>query len=175
MLLIREETPQDYSSVNKVIEQAFREVEESNQMEHFLVNRLRHSDAFIPKLSLVAEIKGEIIGHVLLTKIDIESKTDSTPSLVLAPIAILPKFQNQGIGSKLIIEAHKKAIKLEYTSVVLLGHANYYPRFGYKKAIDYGIEFPFAVPYENAMAIELIPNALQKVNGVVKFSKAFTG
>ena len=175
MLLIREEIDQDYNSVNKVIEQAFREVEESDQMEHFLVNRLRHSDAFIPKLSLVAEIKGGIVGHILLTKIDIESDTNSTPSLLLAPIAVTPKYQNQGIGSQLITEAHKKAIKLGYTSIVLLGHASYYPRFGYKRAIDYGIEFPFEVPYENAMAIELIPYALQQTNGVIKFSKAFTG
>lgn len=170
---IRQEQESDYLIVTKLVESAFRDLKESEHREHLLVERLRESEAFIPELSLVAESEHEIIGHILMTKIEIVTDDKVTTSLGLAPVSVLPEYQGQGVGGALIREAHKRAAGLGYGSSILLGHKDYYPRFGYKKAIDFGIEFPFEVPHEFCMAVELLPDGLKDVHGVVKYSKPF--
>lgn len=170
---IRQEQTKDYDTIHKVVELAFRDMEESDHSEPFLVDRLRQTDAFIPELSLVAEADGTIIGHILLTKVHIVSENKSVPSLGLAPVSVLPEYQNQGVGSALIREAHKRAAELGYGSIVLLGHKDYYPRFGYKPAVSFGIEFPFDVPYEYCMAAELRPGSLKGVQGMIQYAPPF--
>lgn len=91
----------------------------------------------------------------------------------MAPVAVLPEFQGNGIGAKLIDAAHVKAKELGFGSVVLLGHENYYPEFGYKLTKEFGIKLSFDVPDANCMAIELNENSLQKVNGIVQYPKEF--
>ena len=172
-MTIRQEIKNDQSEVFHVIESAFKEAEFVDNTEQFLVERLRMSDAFIPELSMVAEIGGKIVGHILLTKLKIKNKSTEFDSLALAPVSVLPEFQGKGIGGKLIMEAHKKAKELGHKSVVLLGHENYYPRFGYKQADKYEIELPFEAPKENCMVIELIENGLNGVNGMVEYPKEF--
>ena len=171
---IRQEQIKDYEAVHKVVELAFRDMEDSDHSEPFLVDQLRQTDAFIPELSLVDEVDEEIIGHILMTKVEIVSENKSVTSLGLAPVSVLPEYQNRGIGSASIREAHKRATELGYGSVVLLGHKDYYPRFGYKQAIDFGIEFPFDVPHEYCMAIELRPKSLKDVQGMIQYAKPFT-
>jgi len=100
--IIRQENAQDFLEVEALIEAAFKEMELSDHTEHLLVKRLRQSEAFIPKLSLVAELEKEIIGHILLTKIKITNPSQSFDSLALAPVSVLPKLQNKGIGTALI-------------------------------------------------------------------------
>ncbi|MAD96085.1 MAG: GNAT family N-acetyltransferase [Flavobacteriaceae bacterium] len=172
-MTIRQETKRDHREVFNVIEKAFKEAEFTDHTEHFLVERLRKSDAFIPGLSLVAEDKGRIVGHILLTKIKIKNRSTEFDSLALAPVSVLPEFQGKGIGGKLILESHKRAKELGHKSIVLLGHENYYPRFGYKQADMYGIELPFEVPKENCMVIELVENGLKGVHGMVEYPKEF--
>ena len=82
----------------------------------------------------------------MMSKVEIVSEDQSVISLGLAPVSVVPKYQRIGVGSALIREAHKRAGELGYKSAVLLGHKDYYPRFGYKRAIDFGIEFPFESP-----------------------------
>ena len=94
-------------------------------------------------------------------------------SLGLAPVSVVPKYQRIGVGSALIREAHKRAGELGYKSAVLLGHKDYYPRFGYKRAIDFGIEFQFDVPSEYCMVVELAPEGLKNVHGMIKYAKPF--
>ena len=170
---IRQEKKTDYSAVFELIENAFKDLEMSDHKEQFLVQRLRNSTAFVPELSLVAEYEHEIIGHILLTKIRIKNDQSEFQSLALAPVTVLPKYQKQGIGGMLIEEAHKKAKELGFKSVILLGHADYYPRFGYRKASEYGIKLPFDVPDEYCMVIELTENALAGVKGTVEYPKEF--
>lgn len=174
MLIIRKEEEKDHEKVFKLIEEAFRNMEHSDHQEHFLVERLRKSDAFIPELSLVAEDEtGEVAGHILFTKLRIENGTESFESLALAPVSVKPGFQNQGIGGKLILQGHLIARELGYSSVILLGHEDYYPRFGYEKTSNFGISFPFDIPEENGMALELVKDGLKNVKGVVKYPKEF--
>jgi len=170
---IRKESIEDYKQVFALIKEAFITEPFSDFTEQFLVERLRKSDAFIPELSMVAELEGEIIGQILLTKIKIKTKDESFNSLALAPVSVKPSFQNKGIGGQLILQAHAKAIELGYKSVVLLGHQEYYPRFGYEKASKFGITLPFDVPDENCMAIELVEEGLNGVSGMVEYPKEF--
>lgn len=174
MVTIRQEEVKDYEEVFKLTEEAFREMEHSDHQEHFLVERLRKSDAFIPELSLVAEDEnGVIVGHILFTKLMIENDSEIFESLALAPVSVKPEFQNQGIGGQLIREGHLIAQKLGYQSVILIGHEDYYPRFGYEKTSNFGISFPFEIPEENGMAIELIKGGLKNKKGMVKYPKEF--
>lgn len=171
---IRQEQKGDSPIISALIERAFRDVEESDHREQFLVERLHQSEAFIPQLSLVAETDDlKIVGYVLLTEVEIVSGNRVATSLGVAPLAVLPEYQKQGIGGQLIQEAHRRAAALGYGSAVLLGYKDYYPRFGYRQAIDYGIEFPFDAPCECCMVIELQPDALHDVQGTVRYPDAF--
>ncbi|BDS12514.1 GNAT family N-acetyltransferase [Aureispira anguillae] len=172
-LIIRQEVESDYASVFALIQEAFADEVYSDHREQFLVANLRKSKAFIPELSLVATIGGELAGHILLTKIEIKNAINTYGSLALAPVSVLPKFQGQGIGGELIKEAHKKAKVLGFKSIILLGHKDYYPRFGYQPTAKFGIKLPFDAPKENCMVIELVANGLEGVNGMVEYPKEF--
>lgn len=173
MINIRKEVANDHKAVFKLIKKAFASEAVSDHKEQFLVERLRKSAAFIPELSLVAEVNREIVGHILLTKIKIKNETSEFGSLALAPVSVLPSFQGKGIGGKLITTAHQQAKALGYQSIVLLGHETYYPKFGYQQADNYGIKLPFDVPKENCMVIELVENGLNGAYGVVEYPQAF--
>ncbi|MCI4671821.1 MAG: N-acetyltransferase [Bacteroidia bacterium] len=170
---IRTEQKKDFDAVFNLIQRAFEKEVYSDHQEQFLVERLRKSEAFIPELSMVAEIGGKIVGHILLTRLKIKTEHGEFDSLALAPVSVLPEFQGKGIGGKLILEAHEKAKELGHGSIILLGHEKYYPRFGYQQAANYGIELPFEAPKENCMVIELIKHALSGVCGMVEYPKEF--
>lgn len=170
---MRQEEVKDYQEVEQVVEKAFLEAEMSDHREHELVRRLRVSEAFIPELSLVALVEDKVVGHILLTKIEIRDENQGTASLALAPVAIQPEYQGQGIGKMLIELAVQKAKDLGYTSIIVLGHDKYYPKFGFVPTSKWGIKPPFEVPEEVFMGLELVEGALQGVKGTVIYSKAF--
>ncbi|UYX50281.1 N-acetyltransferase [Bacillus thuringiensis] len=172
MVTIRQEQKNDYSKTEEVVKQAFLNEEFSDKKEHELVKRIRECDAFVPELSIVA-VDEEIVGHIMLSKITIEKDGASVESLALAPVSVAPSHQKKGIGGKLIVAALEKAKELGYESVVVLGHPEYYPKFGFKKACEWNIKAPFEVPDEVFMAMELRENALQGVEGIVQYSSAF--
>ena len=168
MIEIRKEQKSDYEEVYNLVKTAFEKAKESDGNEQDLVVDLRNSDNFVPELSLVAKKDDKIVGYILFTKIQIGKYEE----LALAPLAVLPEYQRQGIGSKLIKEGHKIAKEMGYHYVVVLGSDKYYPKFGYEKASKYGIKPPFDVPDENFMAIKL--NDLRKeIIGTVKYAKEF--
>lgn len=172
-VMIRKETNEDFNETELVVKKAFENAEYSDQSEHLLVDKLRKSDAFITELSLVAEVNHEIVGHSLLTKLKIKNSDKEYESLALAPVSILPEYQKQGLGSQLIEESLKIARELGYTSVIVLGHHEYYPKFGFKPASAYGIKAPFEVPNESFMAVELRDGSLENVRGTVVYPPAF--
>jgi len=158
MISLRPEEERDYEKIFQVIEEAFRNVEHSDHQEHFLVEKLRKSEDFIPELSIVADFvnddtgEEELVGHILFSKVTIENGLESFESLALAPVSVKPEYQNQGIGGHLIAFGHVIAQELGFKSVVLIGHEKYYPKFEYRKASDFGITFPFDIPDANGMA-----------------------
>lgn len=167
-MTIRAEQPADYDSVYQVVKNAFETAEHSDGNEQDLVNALRQSSAFIPELSLVSEIQGKIVGHILFTKLQIGGHT----ALALAPLSVLPPYQRQGIGTSLIREGHKIARTLGYSYSVVLGSETYYPRIGYLPAETFGIRPCFEVPSKNFMAYKLRENA-PIISGTVKYAKEF--
>ena len=168
MVEIRQKSQKDYEEVYRVVKTAFETAEHSDGNEQDLVVALRNSDSFIPELSLVAVKDDKIVGYILFTKIKIENHEE----IALAPLAVLPEYQKQGIGSMLIEQGHKIAKKLGYHYSIVLGSENYYPKFGYIPAIQYGIQAPFNVADENFMAIKL--NEVDtEIKGVVQYAKEF--
>lgn len=168
MLEIRQEKKKEYEEVYNVIKTAFETAEHSDGNEQDLVVALRNSNNFIPELSLIAIKDNKIIGYILFTKIEI----DGYEELALAPLGILPEYQRQGIGTKLIEEGHKRAKELGYHYSIVLGSEKYYPKFGYIPASEYGIIAPFEVPNENFMAIKL-NDTNEEITGLVKYAKEF--
>lgn len=168
MIEIRKEEKQDFEEVYNVVKTAFETAQHSDGNEQDLVTELRKSKNFIPELSLVAVKNEKIIGYILFTKIEIGNKEE----LALAPLAVLPEYQNQGIGKALIKEGHKIAKSLGYHYSVVLGSEKYYPKLGYIPAINYGIKAPFDVANENFMAIKL-NETNEKIEGIVRYAKEF--
>lgn len=166
---IRKEKKEDYSKIYKVNELAFEHKNES-----VLIDNLRKSKSYIPGLSLVADYNGTIIGHILFTKVKILGENSKEyDSISLAPMSVKPSYQNLGIGSALVRAGLKKAAKLGYQSVIVLGHDKYYPRFGFKPASKWNIRCPYKVPDEVFMALELVPGALENVSGLVQYPEEF--
>lgn len=173
-ITIRQEQSSDHAIVFQLIEEAFRDEIYSDKREQFLVARLRNTAGFIPELSLVAEINDQIVGFILLSKLEIENNNkERCSALALAPVAVLPAFQDKGIGGMLIETAHAIAKSLGHQSVILLGHEKYYPKFGYQPLHNFNLSLPFEAPPENCMAIELVPGALKKLAGKVVYPDAF--
>lgn len=153
-MLIRQEKAEDYEAVYHVVQEAFRNAEYTDGNEQNLVVALRKSKAFIPELSLVAVEDQRVVGYILFTK------------------AVLPEYQNRGMGLDLIAEGHRAARSLGYGYSVVLGHPQYYPKAGYLPASRYGIRAPFPVADENFMVICL--NAEPKpLDGIMEYDPAF--
>lgn len=167
-ILIRQENPMDYKAVYQVVQKAFESAEHADGNEQDLVQALRKSDAFCKQLSLVAEKEGKIIGYILFTKVSV----GSGEALALAPLAVLPQYQKQGVGTALIKRGHEIAKQLGYSHSIVLGSERYYPRFGYQPASQFGIQPPFDVPSENFMAISLGEKE-GNLSGVVEYAKEF--
>ena len=166
--IIRTETIHDFKAIYDINQKAFGQNDESE-----LINKLRQSDAFIPGLSLVAQKGEKLVGHILFTRIYIVSKDERYPSLALAPMSVLPEFQKQGIGKLLIHEGLDKVKSLGESSVIVLGHEHYYPKFGFQPASNWNISCPFEVPNPVFMGIELMTDGLQGVEGTVEYAKPF--
>ena len=165
---IRQETATDYGVVYSLVKRAFACAEHADGNEQDLVDALRKGEAFIPKLSLVAEVNGEVVGHILFTKASIGENV----VLALAPLSVLPEYQGKGIGTALILEGHRIAKDLRYTYSIVLGSETFYPRVGYIPAGHFGIKAPFDVPSENFMACRLNEPS-PKIQGMVKYAKEF--
>ena len=126
-ILVREEEEKDRKEIYEVNKLAFGQENES-----ILVDKIRKGENFVPGLSLVAETKSRLVGHILLSKIKIIGSS-IFETLALAPMGVIPAFQKQGIGSELIKKGMTRAKELGFDSIIVLGHKEYYPRFGLKE------------------------------------------
>jgi putative acetyltransferase len=167
-IAVRPERPEDHAAIRRVNTDAF-----GRPNEAWLVDALRRTAGFVPELSLVAESGGEVVGHVLLSQILIREGSETVSALALAPMAVLPSHQRRGVGSALVLHALTEARRLGHGVVVVLGHASYYPRFGFAPASQHGIRSPFPVRDESFMVLELAPAALAGVMGEVEYPPEF--
>src|SRR5260370_151786 len=127
-MIIRPEHISDYAAIATLNARAFG----NRTCEPAIIALKRQNRTFDPELSLVAEIDGRIVGHVLFSPHRIRLLDQSIPTVNLAPIAVEPAYQGQGIGGHLIREGHTIAAASGYTVSMLLGNTSYYPRFGYR-------------------------------------------
>jgi putative acetyltransferase len=168
MLTIRPELPSDYPAISELHRRAF-----GGEFEARLVEGLRGTDGYIPGLSLVAVQDDVIAGHILFTVVHIRQGGRNAPILSLAPLAVLPEYQNQGIGSTLTWKGLQKCRELGYPAVVVLGHPDYYPRFGFGRASAKSLKLPFEAPDEACMVLELYDHALEGIQGMVEYPSQF--
>ncbi len=167
-IIIRQEAPADYAAVYDLVKEAFASVEHADGNEQDLVNALRAGDAFLPELSLVAELDGKLAGHILFTR----AKVGADEVLVLAPLSVRPEYHRRGVGTALIREGHKIAVSLGFLYSLVLGSETYYPRIGYIPAERLGVTVPDGIPSANFMAIQLREDAAP-ISGTVTYPKEF--
>jgi putative acetyltransferase len=167
---IRSETPLDASAIRHVHEAAF-----GGGAEALLAELLRKSASFLPDLALVAEVDGEVVGHVLFSRAAIEGLPDEKGMLVLGPIGVLPPQQRRGIGCALIQEGLRRAARMGFRGVALIGHPTYYPRLGFQPGTRFGLRSTYDVPDDLFMARPLSPGSLDGLSGTVLYPSEFAG
>ncbi|MBI4716868.1 MAG: N-acetyltransferase [Planctomycetes bacterium] len=166
---IRPEQPEDAPVIDALLRAAF-----GGDQEARLVQRLRAEPGFDARLSLVFVDVDRVVGHILFSPIFIESATARTDALALAPLAVRPDVQRQGIGTALAREGLEVCRALGHGIVVVVGEPAYYSRFGFLPAGNAGVRAPFPVPDEVFQILELRASALAGVSGVVRYPPAFT-
>lgn len=164
---IRAERPGDASRIRRVHLQAFETAVEAD-----IVDTLR--TACPEGLSLVAEVGGEVVGHILFTPAVIDTGARQLRGVGLAPVAVLPAYQGRGIGSCLVRAGIERVRAAGHPFVIVLGHPGYYPRFGFERASRYGIACEYAgVPDEAFMLLALDPESFENVSGVARYRPEF--
>jgi putative acetyltransferase len=167
MLQIRPEVAEDIDAIRRVNEAAFEQPAEGR-----LVDALR--DAADPFISLVAEEDGELVGHICFTPVEVERDDGSSAVILgLAPMAVAPERQNQEIGSKLVRAGLEECRRRGFAVVVVLGHPDFYPRFGFEPAARRGVVSEYDVPEPVFMIAELVSGAAAEVKGLARYHPAF--
>lgn len=162
---VRPETEADCAAVRWVNEAAFGTPAEANLVE---VLRGKH----VALVSLVAEVDGKVVGHILFSPV-LLAQHGNLNAMGLGPMAVAPDYQRKGIGSALVRAGLKRCKELGCQAVVVVGHAEYYPRFGFISATRYALRSEYDVPADVFMATELEAGALHGVSGVVRYDDAF--
>jgi putative acetyltransferase len=163
--LIRPEMPADLDAIRHVNRLAFGQDAEAR-----LVDALR--DGGHVRASLVAGKDEQVVGHILFSDLPIMTEAGTVPALALAPLAVLPEVQNQGIGSTLVRRGLEVCREQGHRIVVVLGHPRFYQRFGFSSKLAMQLESPYS-GRESFMAVELVPGALGNVTGRVEYPSPF--
>jgi putative acetyltransferase len=161
---IREEHPGDVTAIRDLNKRAFGQDQEAN-----IVDALRSNGAVL--LSLVATLNGRLVGHIMYSPLSVGSEVTGA---ALGPMAVLPEYQRQGIGSKLVEAGNRKLKDAGCPFVIVLGHANYYPRFGFRPASAHGIKCEWEVPDNVFMLLVLDQMKMPGVSGLAKYRHEFS-
>lgn len=166
-MIIRPETPADIPAVHRLNELAFGRPLEAN-----IVDTIRRSNGI--GLSLVAEDQGRIVGHILFSSAVIEGPTGGIMGMGLAPMAVLPDLQRRGIGTQLVKRGIDELSTRGCPFIIVLGHADYYPRFGFERASSYGVRCPWdGVPDEAFMVLWLDRSKAGTATGRARYREEF--
>ncbi len=163
IVTIREESKNDFSAIKQTNDKAFGQSKEGK-----VIDKIRKSDSQM--LSLVAEINNTIVGHIFYSTAEIMHNDESIVGMGLAPIAVLPEYQKQGIGKRLINESLNIIKAQSVPFIIVLGHEDYYPKFGFEIASKYGIKCQWDdVPDEAFMIMILDKEKMSDIRGVAKY------
>jgi putative acetyltransferase len=166
-MLIREEASEDYDAIRELNKAAFK-----GDAEAGLVDQLRTDEAVV--LSLVALEGDQIVGHIMFSDVAIETQNGVVSAVSLAPVAVLPEFQRRGIGSVLVRHGLEVCRERGLEIVVVLGHPDYYPRFGFSPELAKALDSRYSADAGNSwMAVELKPGAMAGIKGTVRYPTAF--
>lgn len=160
----RVEKPGDADSIRQTNDLAFE-----GPLEGRIVDALRGTP---DSISLVATMNERVVGHILFTPVSVEPAVNVRVA-GLAPMAVHPDHQRSGIGGELIRAGLEECRRQGYSAVVVLGHPEYYPRFGFAPAHTFGLTCEFPSPPEAFMALELSPGALGGIHGLVRYRPEF--
>lgn len=161
---IRDERPDDMPAIRSLNEQAFGQAQEAN-----IIDALRENGAVI--LSLVATLDSQVVGHIMYSPIVIAGTIGGA---VLGPMSVLPQYQSQGIGSLLVSAGNDRLKQAGCPYIIVLGHTEYYPRFGFKPASQFGVTCEWEVPDDVFMLLALDRNRMQNVSGMAQYRSEFS-
>lgn len=164
MIEIREERPDDVAAIRDLNRRAF-----GQDLEGKIVDALRSNGAAL--LSLVATRNGQVVGHVMYSP---ASVGDEVTGAALGPMAVLPEYQRQGIGSQLVEKGNRRIEEARYSFIILVGHADFYPRFGFVPASTRGIRCQWEVPDDAFMLLVLDEARMQGVSGLARYRPEFS-
>ncbi|GAB6094093.1 N-acetyltransferase [Desulfatiferula olefinivorans] len=165
-MMVRREKNEDIPSIFKLNIESFSTDAEAN-----LVDMLRNRS--LPMISCVAEEAGNIVGHILFTPVTLIDQNPAVALAGLGPMAVLPAYRKKGVGTLLVEFGLEECRKEGYGAVVVLGHADYYPRFGFVPSVAYGIASNYDVPPELFMIMELKKGALKGLQGIIAYHELF--
>lgn len=166
-IVIREEQDGEKAAVFQLETAAF-----GRELEAGIVDKLREAGAVV--LSLVALVDGQIVGHALYSTVELRGENgDVETAVALGPIGVHPDWQKRGIGGELIREGNGRLQQQGVGFIFVLGHSDYYPKFGFTPTAPFGIRSQYDVPDDVFMVAELIPNALKNKSGTVHYHAAF--
>jgi predicted N-acetyltransferase YhbS len=170
-LMLEEE--KDYRSVEELTRDAFWNVYFPGCNEHLLIHNLRNANEFVKELDFIAIYNEGLIGNIVYVKATIKNMEKEYTVLTFGPISVLPKYQNNGIGSKLIKHTINLSKEMGYKAIIIYGDPEYYKRFGFKESKEYDItnkdkKYPAAL-----LVLELYPNALNGIKGIFDEGKSY--
>ncbi|USS88381.1 N-acetyltransferase [Fructilactobacillus hinvesii] len=163
----------DYPVVNRLVFQAFQESEHGYNEENDLVKKIRVASDYQPNLEVVAAEESQIVGYGMLSPCKIITATNSIVGLVLAPLAVLPTSQQQGVGTQILRCLEARVDTKTFHFISILGDPGYYQRFGYEPANKWGVSFPLAVPTKFCLLKRLSGTLKQFKNGKLVYPEAF--
>ncbi|MHB1490071.1 MAG: GNAT family N-acetyltransferase [Cellulomonas sp.] len=164
-ILLRREEERDHRSVEVMTREAFWGQSGPRCDEHLLVHRLRAADCVVPELEVVAELDGTVVGHVIWSRATLVGDGLTHPVLTFGPLTVDPSHQGHGIGAALMRHTLVEAARLGHRSVVVYGHPDYYPRFGFRRGAEVGITAPGGATFDALMALALVAGGLDGVRG----------
>ena len=171
-LTIRLETEKDRREVEELTRDAFWKEEYARESglgcnEHYLAHILRHSPDFLPALDFVAvTADGRLAGNVMYTRGWVESPDGERHEVAtFGPLSVRPEFQKRGVGSALMRHSLREAVRQGHGAVLFFGHPEYYPRFGFREAGEFGITTGDGKNFPAFMGMELVPGSLAGVTG----------
>jgi putative acetyltransferase len=163
-MTIREETETDFPEISTLTKAAF-----DGEYEGELIEKLRTARLMI--VALVAVEDGPVVGHILFSELGVEIDARTVKTAALAPLAVRPDRQRRGIGSKLVKAGLQTLRNHGYEAVIVLGHPDYYPRFGFSSALTASLVAPFSG--RALMGLELTSGSLSGSTGSVRYPEAF--
>lgn len=164
---VREETPEDVRAIDVVNLSAFQ-----GETEAKFVTAIRKSAAFIPELSLVAELNGRIVGHILLSVVGLLGSGGEKKVLALAPMSVVPSQSHRGIGTALVRAAVTKAGSLGYAGIVVVGEPEFYRKLGFESAAKWALRTSLPVADELVTAVELVSGSFAG-GGTIRFPELY--